>query len=172
MFRKIAMAALVLLFSAGIFPLSSYAVEGSNSIRVGRVGDAIEAYVNISSAEGRMSAVPRFRIMENREISLGGAGNGKQEEGKSLTKLLPEGGISYSSAVKLIDQAREAVRKRKQEKTGAAKSSGPAGRSATGEAKPAADVNGAIDDDDTVKASIDRCNSCDFRSMPGRMVRQ
>ncbi len=162
MIRKIATAALVLLFTACLFPLSSAAIEGNGSIRVGRVGDAIEAYVNISSAEGRMSAVPQFRIRENSEISLGGAGNGKQAESKPLTKILPEGGISYSSAVKLIDQASAAIKKRKQEKSGAAKPSGPGEISDSGEAKAAADVNGAIEP----------CNGCNFRSAPGRMVRQ
>lgn len=161
MFRKIAKAGLVLLFSAGMFPNSSFAVEGSSSIRVGRVGDVAEAYVNITSSEGRMSAAPQFIIRENREISLRGAGNGNEKERKSLTKLLPEGGISYSNGVKLINRAREAIKKRKQEKADAAKTSGPA-----------ADADGAIDGSGHAKAANDLCNSCDFRLVSKGTIRQ
>jgi len=172
MIRKIAMAALVLLFSAGLFPLACFAIEGDSSIRVGRVGDAVEAYVNITSSEGRMSAAPQFIIRENREISLRGAGNGNEKERKSLTKLLPEGGISYSNGVKLINRAREAIKKRKQEKADDEKSSGPAGRFASGEANPAADNDGEIDYSGHVKTAVDLCKSCDFRSISEGSIRQ
>jgi hypothetical protein len=161
MIRKIAMAALVLQFSAGLFPLSCFAIEEDRSIRIGRVGDVAEAYVNITSSEDRMSAAPRIRIRENREINLRSAGNGKEKESRSLTKLLPKDGISYSSGVKLIKQAREAIRKRKQEKADAAKIS-----------RPAADTDGAIDGSGHSKAAIGLCNSCDFRLVSEGTVRQ
>ncbi|MGE5699657.1 MAG: hypothetical protein ACM31N_06285 [Deltaproteobacteria bacterium] len=172
MIRKIAMAALVLLFSAGLFPLSCFAVEDDKSIRVGRVGDAVEAYVNITSSEGRMSAAPQFIIRENREIGLRGAGIGDEKERKSLTKLLPEGGISYSNGMNLINKAREAIKQRKQEKANAAKTSGPAERFSSGQANPAADNDGEIDFSGHVKAAVDLCKSCDFRSISEGSIRQ
>lgn len=153
MLRNVAIKALVLLVSACLFPAAGMAIEGNRSIRAGRLGDGIEAYVNISSADGRMSAVPQIRIKEKPENTMRGAADGKEEEAKTLTKILPEGGISYSNGVKLIDQVREAVKRRKQEKAGVAKASGLAMETAPGE-------------------EIDICGSCDFRSRLEGIIRR
>jgi len=124
MLRRVVAKTLILLVSTCLFPPAGVAIDGSRSIRIGHLGEGIEASVEISSFDGRMSATPQLKIKEDPKNDARTSGDGKEGAKKSLTDILPEGEISFSKGVRLIDQAKEAIRKKKQEKSDAEKTTG------------------------------------------------
>jgi hypothetical protein len=170
MLRNFAIKALFLFVSACLYPAAGMAIEEHDSIRVGRLFDGIEAHVDISSAEGRMSAVPRFIIEDKFRNRMRGAAEGKEQEMKSLAKIIKEekaeslaktireGGISYSNGVRLVDRVKDAVKKRRQEKTGNPIISGLED-----------DINGATGANPAEKKVSEICGSFDFRNLYFRL---
>jgi len=131
-------------------------MDESRSIQIGHFGDKVEAFVEISSINGRMRAIPLLKIKENPKNTEQTAGESKEGAKKSLANILTGGNksveslresgeISVSKGGKLIDQAREAIKKRKQEKADAEKTSALTGEIVPEEVKPPEEIHGSKD---------------------------
>ncbi len=125
MLRRAVTKTLVLLASTCLFPLSSMAIEGSRSIEIAHIGEGIDAYVDLSSAEGRMKAVPYVKLSGSR-VEAPPPGDGGEGAGISPKKLLPEGNritqsvqeskeISFSRGSRLLREVKDALKNRKRQ---------------------------------------------------------
>jgi hypothetical protein len=163
MLRRAATTAMILLVSTCLLPPASIAIDGTKSIEIGHLGDRFEATVEISSVEGRMSAIPLVRVKEDPERAGTAAADGAEFGKKTIAKIVPDGDISLSRGLKILDQAREAIKKWKTEKAesrSAALAGMPASRDG---AKAAEDTKVADDEADSGSQTIRLCDNCNFR---------
>jgi hypothetical protein len=107
------------------------AIEDDRSIEIAHFGDGIDAYVDLSSAEGRMKAVPYVRLSGPRAEILPIA-SGREGAGISMKTPLPDGyriiqsiqeskEISFSRGSRLLREARDALKNRKRQNGGTEK---------------------------------------------------
>jgi hypothetical protein len=122
---------LILLASTCLFPLTAMAIEGDRSIEIPNLGEGIDAYVDLSSAEGRMKAVPYVKLSGPRVETLPIA-SGREGAGISTKTPLPDGWriiqsvqeskeISFSRGSRLLREARDALKNRKRQNGGTEK---------------------------------------------------
>lgn len=119
---------LILLASTCLFPPTSMAFEGDRSIEIPSLGEGVDAYVDLSSADGRMKAVPYVKLsgprVENLPMTYG-------REGAEISPkaILPDGNrflqsvqeskeISFSRGSRLLREAKDALKNRKRKNGG------------------------------------------------------
>ncbi|NJD62383.1 MAG: hypothetical protein FIA93_06645 [Deltaproteobacteria bacterium] len=137
-------------------------MEGTRSIQIGHLGERIEASVEISSGEGKMSAVPLVRIKENPVREVAASAENADIPRNALSSLLLDDAISLSRGRKLLDQAKEVFKKLKAEKAESRNPSAPARLAGPVETN----VAGAAQDTDEGTGSpgqtINLCDNCNF----------
>ncbi len=132
MLQRSVAKSLVLLASAWLFPLSSMDIEGGRSIEIAHFREDIDAYVYLSSAEGRMKAVP-YVILSGPRVETLPQAIGRESAGISPKILLPKGNrliqsiqeskeISFSRGSRLFREAKDVLKNRKRQNTGTEKS--------------------------------------------------
>jgi hypothetical protein len=106
-------------------------IEGGRSIEIGHLDEGIDAHVDLSSAEGRMKAVP-YVILSGPRVETLPQAIGKEGAGISPKILLPKGNrliqsvqeskeISFSRGSRLLREARDALKNRKRQNGGTEK---------------------------------------------------
>jgi hypothetical protein len=104
------------------------AIEGDRSIEIPSLGEGVDAYVDLSSSEGRMKAVPYVILSDPRAETLPMA-DGREGAGISPKSLLPEVNriihsvqeskeISFSRGSRLLREAKDALKNRKRQNAG------------------------------------------------------
>ncbi len=132
MLRRSVTKSLVLLASTCLFPLSVMAIEDGRSIEIAHLGEGIDAYVDLSSAEGRMKAVPYVKLSGPR-VEILPAADGREGAGISTKTLLPKENriiqsvqeskeISFSRGSRVLREAKDVLKNRKRQNTGTEKS--------------------------------------------------
>lgn len=122
---------LILLASTILLPLPCLANDDGRTIEVAHIGEGIDAYVELSSAEGRMKAVPYVKLSGPRVETLPLA-DGKKCAGISTKTSLPDGNrliesvreskeISFSRGSRLFREAKDALKNRKRPNAGSGK---------------------------------------------------
>jgi hypothetical protein len=93
-------------------------IEGGRSIEIAHLGEGIDANVNLSSAEGRMKAVPYVilsgpRVRPCRRRLAGRRGDIAEDipsKGNRLIQSIQEQGISCSRGSRLLREARDVLK--------------------------------------------------------------
>lgn len=163
MIRRAATTAMILLVSTCLLPQASIAIDGIKSIDIGHLGDKIGATVEISSGEGRMSAIPLVRVKEDLHRDVTAVSDGAESGKKTLAKIVPDGDISLSRGFKILDQAREVIKKWRTEKAASRNTPAPGNPAGRAEAKTAEDSPGTGDEADTAGQTIKLCDNCNYR---------
>lgn len=163
MVRRAATTAMILLVSTCLLPEASIAMDGIKSFEIGHLGDKVGATIEISSSEGRASAVPLVRVKEDPERTDAAASDGADIGKKTLAKIVPDGDISLSRGLKILDQVKEAIKKWKTEKTETRIVALPDVPSSRAEAKASEAPHAADDAADSGSQTIKLCDNCNYR---------
>lgn len=163
MVSRAATAAMILLVSTCLLPKVGIAIDGTKSIEIGNLGDRVEASVEISSTDGRMHAIPLVRVKEDPKHAGATAADGTEFGENTLAKIVPDGDISFSKGLKIINQAREAIKKWKTEKAESRSASLPDKPAARVEAKAAEETQVAADEAGSGSQTINLCDNYNYR---------
>jgi hypothetical protein len=163
MLRRAATTALILLVATCLLPQASVAIDGIKSFEIGHLNGRVGTSVEISSRDGRMSAIPIARVKEGPKPVDAAATGGEDIGEKTLAKIVPDGDISFSKGRKILNQVKEAVKQWKKEKTGPRSTALADKPSDRVESKAAEETQAAGTEADSRHQNIELCDNCNYR---------